>query len=60
VSAESKPTSGQQTGTLTPSVLTRKDYTEIRLPSIDVNGRWYMREIRVWGGARIDLGRDQA
>lgn len=49
----------QQTGSLTPVVFTRKDYTEIRLPTVDHHGRWYVREIKVWGDCRVDLGRGQ-
>jgi hypothetical protein len=51
---------GQQTICMTPCVITQKGYTEIRVPSVDGNGRWYLREIRVWGGTRVDLGRDSA
>lgn len=50
----------QQTIGLVPVVFTRKDYMEIRLPTVDQNGRWYVREIKVWGDCRVDLGRGQA
>jgi hypothetical protein len=53
-------TSGQQTLNLAPCIITHKGYTEIRIPSIDSNGRWYTRDIKVFGKCRIDMGRDQA
>lgn len=64
MTTEHKPTiSPQQTGT-GKAIWTMYDaqagLTTVFIPSVDLHGKHYVREIVVWGDNVLDLGRDQA